>query len=393
MSTAAERAAPRTRRRRGAGLFFAVAAAVALLHGYIGWRLIGGAHLPGVLAGGLSLVLGLLYLSIPGGFFLARMYGGALSSAVAFVGRIWMGGFWIFLSAVFASDLARVIARLALGPAVDALKWDRVQALGAFGAGVLAVAIALWTARRPVLERVRVPLSGLPPALEGLRIVQLSDVHVGELIGRRFLERIVERVNALAPDVVAITGDLVDGTVQQLGPELAPLSGLKAPLGVYYVTGNHEYYWGGPLWERQVRELGLTVLHNEHRLLERGGATLALGGVTDFNGGSFGEEHASRPDRAFAGAPDGAPRVLLAHQPRSVEAAARAGVDLQLSGHTHGGQIFPFNFFVRLQQPVVSGLRKVAGVWVYAHRGTGFWGPPMRLGPTPEIAELTLVTA
>jgi hypothetical protein len=229
--------------------------------------------------------------------------------------------------------------------------------------------------------------------MAGLKVVQISDLHIGQTLDGKFLERVVEQVNALEPDVVAITGDLVDGTVARLRDDVAPLARLRAKLGVFYVNGNHEYYSGPVAWERHVATLGITVLHNEHRVVERGGDALVIAGITDHGGGAFGPEHESRPDKAVAGAPEGVPRILLAHQPRSAPQAAPFGYALQLSGHTHGGQIFPFMFFVRLQQPVVSGLHKLAGMWVYTSRGTGYWGPPLRIGPSPEITALTLVPA
>ncbi|MFP2910296.1 metallophosphoesterase, partial [Pyxidicoccus sp. 3LFB2] len=255
---------------------------------------------------------------------------------------------------------------------------------------------AFVTARgRARVERLTVPVAGLGPGLSGLKVVQISDIHIGLTLDGRWLRRVVEQVNALKPDIVAVTGDLVDGFVEALRDEVKPLADLRAPLGVFYVTGNHEYYNDGPAWAAEVARLGLTVLQNEHRVVERGGARLTVAGVTDHDAGHVHPAHASRPDVALHGAPSGVPRLLLAHQPRSALDVARAGVavDLQLSGHTHGGQVFPFMFFVKLQQPVVRGLATIAGVRVYTHRGTGYWGPPMRLGPAPEIAELTLVSA
>ena len=385
-ATEAPRPRVRRRRRRSGLAFFAIVAAVLLLHAYLGWRLIGSLQLPPIATAALWTALAFCFLSMPGGFWLAYALPGRFSDLVSAWGRIWMGAFGVLLSVTATSDLARLVAE-AFGAAPG---WSVRQGEGTVALGFVAVGYAVWTARRPVLERVRVAIDALPSALVGFRIVQISDVHVGEMLGRGFLEQVVERVNALNADVVAITGDLVDGTVAAVGEGVGPIANLRGREGVFSVTGNHEYYWGGPAWERRVGELGVTVLHNEHRVIRRGDASVVLGGVTDFDGGAFGADHASRPDQAFADAPEGV-RVLLAHQPRSVADAAKAGVALQLSGHTHGGQIFPFNFFVRLQQPVISGLKRLFGVWVYTHRGTGFWGPPMRFGPKPEIAEITLV--
>jgi predicted MPP superfamily phosphohydrolase len=359
------------------------------LHLYIGGRLIGSAGLSPVaqLAGWVALAV--LFFSMPAGILLGRLAPPWIAAPARWVGFIWMGSFGVLLTATLGTDLVRWMASaLHVIPAgVGSL-----QALAIVGLSAPAVVYALKVARGPArVERVTVRLPGLGPELRGLRIAQISDIHIGDTLDGKFLERLVADVNALAPDLIAVTGDLVDGGVDSLGDEVRPLAALRAPLGVYFVTGNHEYYSGAEEWMAELRRWGLTVLHNEHRVVSRGSSTLVLAGVTDFNGGQFHPSHASRPDLALEGAPTGVPRILLAHQPRSARAAAAAGVHLQLSGHTHGGQIFPFNFFVRLQQPAVAGLKKLHGVQVYTHRGSGYWGPPMRLGAPPEIAELTLM--
>lgn len=353
------------------------------LHYYIGLRLLTQSGLPAPGQGVGWIALGVLFASIPVGFAASRLRRRGLADAIQWVSFTWIGAFGVLLTALVATDLLR----LALG--------FSHQTQAAFVGALVAPALAwgVWRARNPVLERRRIPIRNLPAGMDGLRIVQISDIHIGPTLGRSFLERVVARVNALTPDIVALTGDLVDGFVPTLEHSVAPVAELKAPLGVYYVTGNHEMYYGAGAWEAEVARLGLTVLHNEHRVLERGGSKLVLAGITDHDGEHFSPSHASDPARAFSGAPEGVPRVLLAHQPRSAPKAAPFNVDLQLSGHTHGGQIFPFMFLVRLQQPIIRGLRKVAGVLVYAHRGTGYWGPPIRLGASPEIAELTLVRA
>jgi len=341
-------------------------------------------------------LLAVLVVLVPGGFFFSRKDRGWPSRVFPPLAIGWLGVSAVLLTVTAVTDLGRLLYGLLHGwlGAVAALRQARLQAgVIALGTAVL-VPFAMWTARgRLVLSRVRVPLEKLTPGVAGLRIVQISDLHIGDRLGEEFLRRVVDRVNALRPDVVAITGDLVDGPAHVVEGALKPLADLVAPHGVYFVTGNHEYYWGGRESVQMVEALGLTVLHNEHRVVQREGGAVVIGGIPDLHGGRFLADHESRPDLVFAGAPEGAPRVLLAHQPRAVIRAAPHGVDLMLTGHTHGGQIFPFHFFVRLQQPVVRGLRRLLGVWVYAHRGTGFWGPPMRLFSTPEIAEITLTPA
>jgi hypothetical protein len=289
--------------------------------------------------------------------------------------------------ALFAAWLAGQ-AGAALPPLAEASA-DAVLVLA-----IAATLAGLLNARRTAqVRRVDVALAGLPPALQGLRIVQISDIHVGPTIKQGYLEKIVARVNALEPDVVAITGDLVDGSVPELRPHVAPLAKLRAKHGVYFVTGNHEYYSGVHAWVAELRRLGIRVLHNEHVVLRQGGAALVLAGVTDFSGHHFDPAHQSDPAKALAGAPEGAVKVLLAHQPRSAPAAAKAGFDLQLSGHTHGGQFFPWSLFVPLQQPYTAGLHQLGRLQVYVSRGTGYWGPPKRLGAPSEISEVRLAAS
>jgi len=234
----------------------------------------------------------------------------------------------------------------------------------------------------------------LPTGLHGFSIAQISDVHVGPTIKRAFVETIVQRVNDVGADMIAVTGDLVDGSVQQLATHTAPLAGLTARHGVYFVTGNHEYYSGEPAWSQEIRRLGLRVLKNEHVVLKHNGASLVLAGVTDYSAHHFDPAQRSDPAAALLGAPDDAgAKVLLAHQPSSAMAAATAGFDVQISGHTHGGQFWPWNLFVHLFQPFSSGLHQLQGLWLYVSRGTGYWGPPNRFGVPSEITRIRLVPA
>lgn len=248
--------------------------------------------------------------------------------------------------------------------------------------------VSVWAT--PAIKRVAVPIRGLPPAFHGFRIAQLTDVHVGPTIGAEFLRRVVAAVNEQSPDLVAVTGDLVDGHVPILADGVAPLADLEAPHGAYFVTGNHEYYWGAAEWIEHLRGLGLDVLQNEHRVIERDGSRLVLGGVTDHRGGASAGEPCD-PAKAFAGCPTDGPKILLAHQPRSIFDAERVGVDLQLSGHTHGGQYFPFSLLIHLVQPFVRGLHRAGRAWIYVSCGTGYWGPPMRVGAPSEITIIELV--
>jgi hypothetical protein len=290
------------------------------------------------------------------------------------------------LLAAWLASLAAPVAREAIARA------------SAVAVPVLAIAVTLfgyWNARRTAgVVTVRVPLAGLPAPLQGFTIVQISDIHVGPTIRARYVEAIVEAVNRLKPDLVAITGDLVDGSVAELGEQVAPLRRLVSRHGTFFVTGNHEYYSGAAPWIAELERLGIKVLHNEHVVIERAGAKLVLAGVPDYGAGHFDQSHRSDPQAALAGAPArAAVKVLLAHQPRTAPAAAQAGFDLQLSGHTHGGQFLPWTFFVRLQQPFTAGLHRLGRMWVYVSRGTGYWGPPKRLGAPSEITEIKLISS
>ncbi len=241
------------------------------------------------------------------------------------------------------------------------------------------------------VEQVEIPVAGLPRALEGFRIVQISDIHVGNTVTRPFVEEVVRCVNDLGADLIALTGDLTDGTVPQLRRHVEPLERLEARYGAFFVTGNHDYYFGqGEEWVAEARRLGMIALVNEHRLIEHGEGRLLVAGVPDYKAGDFVERHRSDPSAAIRGAPRADLRILLAHQPRSAAEAEAAGFDIQLSGHTHGGQIFPFHFAARLTQPVIAGLHRLGRLWVYVNRGTGYWGPPFRLFAPSEISLITL---
>jgi hypothetical protein len=245
--------------------------------------------------------------------------------------------------------------------------------------------------RRAATVRVEVPIPNLPSALDGFRIVQISDLHVGHTVTRSYVRAVVEGVNDLGADLIAVTGDLTDGTVVSLRAHVEPLRDLRAREGAFFVTGNHDYYFGdGEAWVEETRRLGLTPLMNEHRLIERGGGRLLLAGVPDFRASDFVEGHHSDPRASLSGAPAADLKVLLAHQPRSTWEAEAAGFDLQLSGHTHGGQIFPMHFVARLKQPAISGLHRIGSLWVYVSRGTGYWGPPFRLLAPSEITLIIL---
>jgi uncharacterized protein len=348
----------------------------------------------GVLA---TVFLLLAWLSIPFTLNWGRRLSPPWAALVAWPGYAWLGSSFLLFVCVAAVDIVRGLLALAswamaLPPVFAGNELEVARAWATLGAtlGAALVLSALWLGRRVVVRRVAVPLGKLPLALDGLTIVQLSDVHIGPTIGKRFLGRVVDRVNALEPDVVAITGDLVDGSVARLAPHVAPLAQLRARHGVFFVTGNHEYYSGVEEWCTHLGQLGVRVLRNERVSIGNGEQSFDLAGVDDFAGRHFGRGHGADLERALSGRDETREVVLLAHQPRAVVEAERAGVGLQISGHTHGGQIWPFNYLVRLQQPVTSGLVRFGRSLIYVSNGTGYWGPPMRLGSPAEITQLVL---
>lgn len=376
------------------------------LHALVGWRVAPAwMDTSAVLGYGLWTVLMLSALLMPMGLVAKRFAKPSLALLLTWLGLLCMG----LLSSLFVLTVLREMLLLAAG--VLLWLWPQSVAVAAIGrdsalalpvVALLVTALGFWNARRTAtVVPVDIPVANLPPELQGFSVAQISDIHVGPTIKTRYLQRIVHAVNGLNANMVAITGDLVDGSVADLAHHVAPLEQLRSTHGTFFVTGNHEYYSGAHGWIDALRKLGITVLMNEHVVLHHYGdsqvpeqARVVVAGVTDYSAHHFDEAHRSDPHKALQDAPDMAQfRLLLAHQPRSAAAAADAGFDLQLSGHTHGGQFWPWNHFVRFQQPFTAGLHKLQDMWVYTSRGTGYWGPPKRFGAPSEITHLRLVRA
>jgi uncharacterized protein len=322
--------------------------------------------------------------SMPVALIIWRLHSTA-GRLLAWPAFVWMG-MLIILTVVFTgADLVRLVLHASGGLRDPERRLLLSRALGgaaaAIAAGLGAYAYRQGTAHVKVKE-IEVKLPSLPAALDGFVIAQLTDVHVGPTIGRGFIEDIVRTTNGCKPDLVAITGDLVDGNVDRLADAVAPLANLQSTHGTFFVTGNHEYYAGVEEWTAHLPLLGIKVLRNE-RVSIGGEQGFDLAGVDDLHG---------RPNlrRALAGRDPSRLVILLAHQPKQVLEAAHHGVALQLSGHTHGGQIWPWSYAVYLQQPYVAGLAKHKDTQVYVSRGTGYWGPPMRLNAPAEITRITL---
>ena len=366
----------------------------ALLHRYVWARLVRdpawGAPWGTLLTIAIFALAALLPLALPAMRFAPR----AVNVPLAWVVFTWVGFLFYLFVLTLVSDAGRGIASL-----LGLLPHDperrrflaRVIAAGVAGtAALVGLGGLVNVARGFTIRRVQVPLRKLPPGASGYKIVQLSDVHVGPTIGHDFIEQAVKETNALEPDLIVITGDLVDGTVEQLREHVAPLARLRAKDGVYFVTGNHEYYSGADEWLAHLGTLNVRVLRNE-RVDVRG--LFDLAGVDDASARRILPHHGQDVGKAIAGRDSSRALVLLAHQPKAFKHAVAAGVDLQLSGHVHGGQLVPFNWLVKLDQPYVSGLHQVNDSWIYVSPGTGYWGPPMRVGTVSELTHIELVTA
>ncbi len=370
---------------------------IALLHGYIAWRLI--PDLPGGAASMfvMGALLALSAAALPCAEYARRHKHNPWADHLAAVGFIAMGFFSSLLILTLGRDVMLLAASAASGFLINASAVESLHAWSAPAVPLSAVLVTLIgfinARRRAAIRAIDVLIHGLPAALQGFRIVQLTDIHVGATIKRDYVSRIVDAVNALDADVIAITGDLVDGSVARLSAHTEPLGRLAARHGVFFVTGNHEYYSGVHGWVVELRRLGLSVLLNEHVVLDHRGAALVIAGVTDLSAHHFDASHRSDPVAAIAGAPPQAVKVLLAHQPRSAVVAAQAGYHLQLSGHTHGGQFFPWSLVVKLFEPYSNGLYRLGELSLYVSRGTGYWGPPKRFGAPSEITHLRLMPA
>jgi predicted MPP superfamily phosphohydrolase len=372
------------------------------IHVVLWLRLVRAAHLPRRWHRAATIALVLLFLAIPV-TTTSRLYWPELASTLGWIALPWMALAGLTLVALIAVDVARLVTRLGRralhGPQV-APGLSRRQFLTRVTGGA-ALAVGAGSVGRGMIEArgsheivdVEIRLAKLPRALDGFTIVQLSDLHVGMTIDRAFVQKVVDHTNQLAPDLIALTGDLVDGTVEDLRGEIAPLAQLRARHGVFAITGNHEYYAGADAWIAEVTRLGARYLRNQRVTIGDGAASFELAGVDDHSAHGW-AGHGEDLAAATAGRDPSRALVLLAHQPRQVRRAALHGVDLQLSGHTHGGQIWPWHYIVKLQQGgLLAGRYECDGTQLYVSRGCGYWGPPVRVLAPLEITRIILRAA
>jgi len=298
---------------------------------------------------------------------------------------IWMGVLWLSFSAWALADGVGWLMNAAGASTGGARARALVVGLAVVTAAVYGLRQAL---RLPRVRRQEIALTNWPEALDGFRIAQISDIHIGPVLDKRFAAGLTAAVNELAADLVVVTGDLVDGHLDQLREDVAPFGELDAPHGVFFITGNHDIYSGDLAWTAHIRTLGMRVLRNE-RVAVGGEAGFDLAGVDDHRG-DFRTSSTEDLGAALDGRDTGRPVILLAHDPSTFKRAQKMGIDLQISGHTHGGQIWPFHGLVRLINPWVQGLYCEGASQIWVSRGSGFWGPPMRLFAPSEISELVI---
>jgi uncharacterized protein len=384
-------------RRLVSRFMFTMTLLLAALYAYIAWRLADGALARALLA----LPFVLIWL-VPALYWVGNREGRTrLDDWLHAAGYVSMG--WLNFAVLLALTRDALQLASAISPRFAGAQAMLAQDGGAMALAGSFVALALglfWGLRGPSVAEIEIRVPGLHRGLDGVRIVQISDLHVGPVIGRRYVERAVELARSLSPDLYALTGDFVDGTVERLAPHVEPLRALAISGRAFFVTGNHEYYAGATPWLAHLRRLGLRVLENEHVIIPRDGARLLVAGVNDVTARRFGVAPPD-PQRALrqgsgpaAGDTAADFRLLLAHHPKLAASAAQAGFDLQLSGHTHAGQFFPWTIAVRrLHAPHVAGLSREGRMWVYVSAGTGSWGPPVRFGTRTEVTLLRLVRA
>ncbi len=369
-----------------------------LLHYYIWTRLVRDPGWPAPWRTVGTTVVVALAMVAPTVMFVTRVLFPGANRTLAYPAFVWMGAMFILFTILLMVDAVKALGLLGtkvlgtnlLDPGRREVLTQAAAVASAATAGVLSTVAVRRMSDGASVKTVEVGLKNLPKELDGFTIAQLTDIHIGSTIGKDYAEHLKHVTEGIKPDLIAITGDLMDGTPDDLGDAVAVLCGMRAKHGIHFCTGNHEYYSGVDQWLPFLSQRGIRVLRNERVEILENGASLQLCGVDDYNADRFGNGHGANFDPIIKDRRADGPLILLAHQPRHVDAARAANVDLMLSGHTHGGQIWPWNLMVRLQQPYVEGLFNHDGTQLYVSPGTGYWGPPMRLGTRAEVTRLVL---
>jgi len=382
-------------------IFFSIATMIVLLtHYYLWLRLVRDTGLNNLYKEMGTYCLIIFSISFPIALIVDQFTSLKYSFPLLWFSYLWLGIMMLLFFLLFSIDIIKILLYLfskLTSPGDHIVNLEKREfvskMIASFALSSVFIASGLGVKNyysQAIVKKFSVLLKGLPKAFKGFNIVQISDLHLGQMMTGQTLERIVTQVNNLKPDLIAITGDLADGSAAKLLLEAEPLKNLKAEHGVFFVTGNHEYYSGVKDWTFAIEKMGIKVLNNENIKIKRKDDYFYLAGVTDHEGKKFGKEHAADFKKALWGLENNKKKILLAHQPIAVQKASEYGTDLVLAGHTHGGQIWPFNYFVYLQQPYLKGFYDYNGTKLYVNQGTGCWGPPLRLGSENEITQIIL---
>ena len=381
-------------------MFFIVfLTALGLLHGYVGWRIFSDLGFNSSYAL-ITIILVIIFTLLPILPILFRYIGyeSNLLDKLSFIGYTSLGFFFLSFLVFISKDLAikawGVVSSFFPADVKQQVTLDlekRAFLQKSLSIGILSfigptTAYGFYSARKgPSVIHQTIFLDELPDSFEDFTIAQISDLHVGPTIKKTYVEKVLNQISIINPDLIAVTGDMVDGSIDYLKKDLEPLSQMVAKHGTYFVTGNHEYYSGADRWLDETNRMGFTNLVNENKLITINEQNIVLAGVTDYRAHQIIPSHKSNPESALKGMKNEKVKILLAHQPSSIFKANEAGYDFQISGHTHGGQFWPFTYPTKKANPYLSGLHNHNGTQIYVNSGTGYWGPPLRLGVPAEI--------
>ena len=379
-------------------IFFILFSTVLLsVYSYVGWRFIWTFQIPSLYKSLILIILLLFYcLTIITFIFYFIKVENNITQIIAWLGYAGLGIVSLLFFIQLGADLLLLAQSLLLkGHSFDPHRRAFLNSSAKTIVGGIAGVGSLWgmyqALKEPVIKRVEIKIEGLPESLKGFRMAQITDLHVGSMITGKFVERVTKKIQKLNADMLFFTGDAADGSVQSYGKHLNSLTEIHPKYGKYFVTGNHEYYSDMNGWLQLIEGLGFKILVNESQNIIVNDATIMITGIPDRSGRHFSSFHKTDMEKAVGGMNSSDLKILLAHQPGDVEHATKYEFDLQLSGHTHGGQYFPFSLLVQMAHPFLKGLHKRENTWVYINQGTGYWGPPLRIGTEPEITEIVLV--